>query len=90
RTIHDLAVRRRLIAIGEDLATRAYEASLDDAPSTLIERTEHALLDIGAPGPASRLDGCSAADGGAWMLDRVRGLREGTIASTAISSGLVE
>ncbi|MBL7309619.1 helicase DnaB, partial [Escherichia coli] len=50
----------------------------------------HALLDIGAPGPASRLDGCSAADGGAWMLDRVRGLREGTIASTAISSGLVE
>lgn len=90
RTIHDLAVRRRLIAIGEDLATRAYEASLDDAPSTLIERTEHALLDIGAPGPASRLDGCSAADRGAWMLDRVRGLREGTIASTAISSGLVE
>lgn len=59
RTIHDLAVRRRLIGIG-------------------------------SPGPASHLAGRSAADGGAWMLERVRGLRDGTIPSTAIPSGLVE
>lgn len=90
RTIHDLAVRRRLITIGEGLASSAYEASLDDAPGTLIERTEHALLDLSTAMPTDHLAGRSAADGSAWMLERVRGLRDGTIASTAIPSGLVE
>ncbi len=90
RTIHDhrrpAPAHRHRRGPGES----GLRGVLDDAPTALIERTEHALLDIGAPGPDSRLDGRSAADGGAWMLDRVRGLREGTIASTAISSGLVE
>ncbi|MCB4802668.1 replicative DNA helicase [Methylobacterium brachiatum] len=90
RTIHDLALRRRLIAVGEDLAERACQASLDDAPAALIERTEEALLDLRAAVPASHLDGRSAAEGGAWMLERVRGLRDGLIATTAIPSGLVE
>jgi replicative DNA helicase len=43
RIIHDLAVRRALIHIGEDIVNQAYEAPHEKPPQTQIEDAEKAL-----------------------------------------------
>jgi len=50
RTVYDLAVRRQLIAIGEDIVNVAYDAVVDNLPSDQIERAEQALFDIAETG----------------------------------------
>lgn len=50
RTIHDLAVRRALIGIGEEMVNEAYEATVDGNPKDNIERTEQALYDLAENG----------------------------------------
>jgi len=44
--LHDLAVRRSLIHIGEDIVNTAYEAPHDNPPKTQIETAEKALYAI--------------------------------------------
>ncbi|WOJ89583.1 replicative DNA helicase [Methylocapsa polymorpha] len=46
RTIHDLAVRRDLILIGEDIVNGAYDAPVDASPRDQIEEAERKLYSI--------------------------------------------
>ena len=46
RILHDLAVRRTLIRIGEDIVNTAYEAPHDKPPKAQIEEAEKALYQV--------------------------------------------
>ncbi len=46
RTIYDLATRRNLIIIGEDMVNTAYDSPIDHPPSRQIEDAEQALFDL--------------------------------------------
>jgi replicative DNA helicase len=54
RTIHDLAMRRELIRIGEDVVNVAYDAPVDSSPREQIEEAERRLYQIAEGG---RYDG---------------------------------
>jgi len=54
RTIHDLAVRRDLILIGEDIVNAAYDAPVDSSPRMQVEEAERKLYAIAETG---RYDG---------------------------------
>src|SRR6201985_3661539 len=54
RTIYELALRRDLIRIGEDLVNVAYDAPVDFAPRAQIEDAERQLYELAEPG---RYDG---------------------------------
>ncbi|CDZ37437.1 Replicative DNA helicase [Neorhizobium galegae bv. officinalis] len=54
RAIYDLALRRALITIGEDMVNIAYDAPLDMPPQTQIEDTERRLFELAENG---RYDG---------------------------------
>ena len=54
RTIYDLATRRSLIIIGEDMVNVAYDAPVDLAPSEQIEDAERRLYELAETG---RYDG---------------------------------
>jgi len=54
RTIYDLALRRDLIGIGEDMVNVAYEAPVDFAPRAQIEDAERRLYELAETG---RYDG---------------------------------
>jgi replicative DNA helicase len=50
RTIYDLALRRELIHIGEDMVNVAYDAPVDFAPRAQIEDTERKLYELAEAG----------------------------------------
>jgi replicative DNA helicase len=50
RTIYDLATRRQLIGIGEDMVNVAYDAPVDMAPREQIEETERKLFSLAEQG----------------------------------------
>jgi replicative DNA helicase len=50
RTIHDLAVRRDLIVIGEDIVNGAYDAPIAASPRDQIEEAERKLYSIAETG----------------------------------------
>ncbi|MBI4183261.1 MAG: replicative DNA helicase [Proteobacteria bacterium] len=50
RLVHDLALRRQLIALGEDLVNESYAAEVDASAGTLIETTEQRLFDLANAG----------------------------------------
>lgn len=54
RSIYDLAIRRNLIMIGEDIVNTAYDAPVDMAPREQIEEAERRLYEIAEQG---RYDG---------------------------------
>jgi replicative DNA helicase len=54
RTIYDLAIRRSLIVIGEDMVNVAFDAPVDFAPRTQIEDAERRLYELAETG---RYDG---------------------------------
>lgn len=54
RVIHDLALRRNLIAIGEEVVNVAYDAPVDHPPRAQIEEAERRLYEIAESG---RYDG---------------------------------
>jgi replicative DNA helicase len=54
RTIYDLAIRRALIVIGEDMVNVAYDAPVDFAPRNQIEDGERRLYELAETG---RYDG---------------------------------
>ncbi len=54
RTIYDLAIRRNLITIGEDMVNVAYDAPIDLAPRDQIEDAERRLYELAETG---RYDG---------------------------------
>ena len=54
RTVYDLAVRRSLILVGEEMVNTAYDAPVDFAPRTQIEEAERRLYELAESG---RYDG---------------------------------
>lgn len=50
RTIYDLAVRRALIVLGEDMVNTAYDSPVDQAPKAQIEEAEGRLYDLAEAG----------------------------------------
>ena len=50
RTVYDLAIRRALIGIGEDMVNLAYDAAVDHPPKIQIEETEKRLFDLAEKG----------------------------------------
>ncbi|MCP8940251.1 replicative DNA helicase [Alsobacter sp. SYSU M60028] len=50
RTIYDLAMRRQLITIGEDLVNMAYDAPVDEPPRKQIEDAERKLFELAEKG----------------------------------------
>ncbi len=50
RTIHDLAVRRQLIVIGEDLVNDAFDSPVDNPPNQQIQEAETKLYDLAESG----------------------------------------
>jgi len=46
RTVYDLATRRALIIIGEDMVNAAYESAVDQAPKAQIEEAEGRLYSL--------------------------------------------
>ncbi len=50
QSIFDLAVRRGLIQIGEEMVNRAYEANIEDEPGTQITEAEQRLYEIAEKG----------------------------------------
>src|SRR6516162_318936 len=54
RTIYDLAIRRSLILIGEELVNAAYDAPADERPQNQIEQAERNLYELAETG---RYDG---------------------------------
>jgi replicative DNA helicase len=54
RTVYDLAIRRRLITIGEDMVNVAYDAPVETSPRDQIEESERRLYELAEKG---RYDG---------------------------------
>jgi replicative DNA helicase len=54
RTIYDLAIRRSLIGIGEDIVNAAYDSPSDSRPQDQIEEAERSLYELAETG---RYDG---------------------------------
>ena len=50
RTIYDLAMRRQLINIGEDMVNVAYDSPVDDSPRKQIEEAERKLYELAERG----------------------------------------
>ena len=50
RTIHDLALRRELIHIGEDMVNTAFDPAVDEPALTQIEQTEQQLFHLAEAG----------------------------------------
>jgi len=50
RTIYDLAVRRQLISLGEDMVNSAYDAPIDFPPESQIQEAETRLYDLAERG----------------------------------------
>jgi replicative DNA helicase len=50
RSIYDLATRRRLITIGEDMVNAAYDAPVEMPPETQIEAAERQLFELAETG----------------------------------------
>ena len=50
RNIHDLYLRRQLIALGEDVVNDAFRQDLDDRATEQIERAEKKLFDLATAG----------------------------------------
>ncbi|MSO65633.1 MAG: replicative DNA helicase [Alphaproteobacteria bacterium] len=50
RLIHDMAVRRQLIAVGEDMVNIAYDSAVDDSATMQIEAAEQRLYNLAEKG----------------------------------------
>ncbi len=50
RTVYDLAVRRQLIVVGEDLVNVAYDSAVDNSPEEQIQTAESRLYDLAERG----------------------------------------
>ena len=50
QTIYDLAQRRQLIEIGEDMVNLAYDSPVDEPPQAQIEQAEHRLFQLAETG----------------------------------------
>jgi replicative DNA helicase len=52
RTVYDLALRRQLIAVGEEMVNRAYEPTVEETAEEQVEAAEAQLFQLGEAGRA--------------------------------------
>jgi replicative DNA helicase len=76
RTVHDLATRRQLILIGEDMANAAYDSPVDFPPREQIEEAERRLYALAEERDRGQVETDFAADADEAM-DLVRDAHEG-------------
>jgi replicative DNA helicase len=50
KTIYDLAIRRELIIVGEEMIGDAFDGDIDDSPERQIDKAEQALYEIAEKG----------------------------------------
>ncbi len=50
RSVYDLALRRALIGIGEDMVNVAYDSTVEESPGTQIEEAERRLFELAEKG----------------------------------------
>jgi len=78
RTIYDLAMRRSLIIIGEDMVNTAYDSAVDYTPRAQIEEAEERLFQVAelasARGTVSFADAAQRALEGAYEAHKLHGL----------------
>jgi replicative DNA helicase len=88
RAIYDLALRRSLITIGEDMVNIAYDAPLDMPPQAQIEDTERRLFELAETG---RYDGGfqSFSDAIAQAIDMAGAAFERDGHLSGISTGIL-
>ena len=87
RAIYDLALRRALITIGEDMVNIAFDAPLDMPPQAQIEDTERRLFELAETG---RYDGGFQAfnDAVATAIDMAAAAKERDGGLSGISTGI--
>ena len=89
RAIYDLALRRSLIRIGEDMVNVAYDAPLDSGPKQQIEDAERRLFELAETG---RYDGGfqSFTDAMALAIEMAGAAKDRDGGLSGISSGIRE
>jgi replicative DNA helicase len=83
RTIHDLATRRDLILIGEDMVNAAYDSPVDFQPKEQIEEAEARLFALVERGERGQETDFSAAADAA-----MKGVRDAHLGKRGLSTGL--
>ena len=89
RTIYDLALRREIIKLGENMVVTAHDAEIDDSPSQQIETAEQALYEIAEKGhhSAGFMSFDNSVSGAVEMVTRAY-KREGKL--SGISTGFID
>jgi replicative DNA helicase len=84
RTVHDRALRRDLIGIGEDVVNRAYEITLETTAQQQIEMAEQALYSLATEGAyQADFKGFNEALRQALVMAEAALKREGNLAGVA-------
>jgi replicative DNA helicase len=89
RTVHELSVRRDIIAIGEDMVAAAYDAQVDVAPASLASPVIDKLQAITESGADNSTE-FQAADLAAIAIERARQIRAGTAPDNSVSTGYAD
>ncbi|MEO1544582.1 MAG: replicative DNA helicase [Pseudomonadota bacterium] len=86
RTVYDLAVRRSLITLGEDMVNTAYDSPVDHPPTSQIEEAEGRLYEMAEQGkygqgfvafPSALTQAVDMANNARMRGDRLSGLPTG-------------
>lgn len=88
KVIRDMAARRAMLAAGERLVDRARNAAFEEEPAALLDEVETDLLAARAHVPAAHLVGQDAPDAAAWMLERIKRIRQGDEQVPRIPTGI--
>lgn len=89
RMIVDLAARRRLIAVGQEVVEVSFDAPVGHSPERIVEDAEHALMDVRtrglAHGRSTRVEAAVAAD---KLLAKVDQIRAGEVVAMGVTTGI--
>jgi replicative DNA helicase len=88
RTIYDLATRRQLIVIGEDMVNAAYDSPVDFPPKEQIEEAEKRLYKLTDSGSEAHV--VHEADAVAAEIDRALEVHRKGAASIGLPTGLID
>lgn len=90
RTVHDLATRRRLILIGEDMVCAAYDAAVDHPPELMIEEAERELCAVAERGSDHASHTSTFAEALIKAVDLVDAAYKSGTGLQGIATGLVD
>ena len=89
RIVSDLAARRRLIAVAQEVVDVAHDAPVGHSPERILEDAEAALMDVRAKDLAhaatTRIEAARAA---AELLDKVDRIRAGERVEQGVTTGI--